>query len=45
MDATEHLDEANTVERPFLYREVEFCHSMLISARHGESSSALRGPR
>jgi hypothetical protein len=37
MDATEHLEKADAVERPLLDREVEFLNPMLICARHGES--------
>ena len=37
MDAAEYLDEADAVERPFLYRKIEFFDPMLICARHGES--------
>ena len=42
MDAAEHLDEADAVERPFLNGKVEFLNPMLICARHGEMPAAGR---
>ena len=42
MDAAEHLDEADAVERPFLNGKVEFLNPMPICARHGEMPAAGR---
>jgi hypothetical protein len=37
VDATEHLNEADAVEGPFLYRKIEFFDPVLNCARHGDS--------